>query len=174
MLGAMSIAEMLSGGDPKTLHGVDEVLLLLTKSPAYLGELFSCLFNPDEIVRLRAGDALEKVFRDKPELAMPYIEQLLDDVAQIYQPSVQWHLAQILGEVELTVEQRNRAVKLMKRNLETASDWIVLNYSLSTMAKFAREDSALCRYLVSQLHRLVDSPRRSVAHRSKKLLLEFD
>jgi hypothetical protein len=34
-------------------------------------------------------------------------------MAKIAQPSVQWHVAQMLGRVRLTTAQRGRAVRLM-------------------------------------------------------------
>jgi hypothetical protein len=55
-----------------------------------LDELFACLGNADDIVRMRAADALEKVCREHPEWLVPYADRLLSDVAGIDQPSVHW------------------------------------------------------------------------------------
>jgi hypothetical protein len=48
--------------------------------------------------------------------------------APIEQASVQWHLAQMLGEVELTPQQSAAACRILKRNLAEKKDWIVVNY----------------------------------------------
>ena len=104
--GSTGIAELLSGGDPRALGRVPVVIDIVLRGPARLGELFECLSSDDPIVRMRASDALEKVARRRPDLLEPFVEPLLGEVATIEQPSVQWHLAQIVGEVRLNTDQR--------------------------------------------------------------------
>ena len=89
-------AEMLAGGHRNSLGRTEEVVGIVLADPGRLDELFASLAVRDELVRMRAGDALEKVCREQPEWFAPRIERLLGDVAQIEQPSVQWHLAQML------------------------------------------------------------------------------
>jgi hypothetical protein len=116
----VGIADLLSGGDPRSLGTVNEAIRIALSDRARLGELLECLFCADPVVRMRAADALEKVARQSPELLAPLIPRLLDDVAAIEQPSVQWHLAQMLAEVRLDAAQRRRAVAILKRNLESS------------------------------------------------------
>jgi len=66
---------------------------------------------------MRAGDALEKICRVHPDWFVPYLPRLLGDVAEIPQASVQWHLAQMFGEIEITDSQRSRAVAILTANL---------------------------------------------------------
>lgn len=101
-----AIEQMLSGGDPRSLHGVDRVIAAVLADPSALEALFGRLFCDDAVVRMRA---LEKIARIRPELLAPFTRRLLSDVVAIDQPSVQWHLAQILTEIELTPEQRARS-----------------------------------------------------------------
>jgi hypothetical protein len=62
---------MLSGGDPRSLHGVDRVIAAVLADPSALEALFECLFCDDAVVRMRAGDALEKVASIRPALLAP-------------------------------------------------------------------------------------------------------
>lgn len=121
------IAKALSGGDPRSLGRAEEVVQLVLDRPRRVGALFECLFSRDEIVRLRASDALEKVCRARPDLLTPYTERLLVEVPKIDQPSVQWHLAQVLSALPLDGRDRRRAVAALKRNLSQYDDWIVVN-----------------------------------------------
>jgi hypothetical protein len=139
-------------------------------NPANVRELFQCVLSHDEIVRMRASDALEKVCGQNPDCLTPYIDRLLTDVAAIRQPSVQRHVAQMIGELTLNEKQQKRAVRILKNNLETATDWIVLNYTLETFAQFVRSDDSLRAYFVSQLERHTHSQHKSVAKRASKLL----
>jgi hypothetical protein len=107
---------ILTGGDRRSLGRVDEVIEAVLARPSSFAALFDCLFSADEIVRMRAGDAIEKVARRRPDLLEPYHERLLVDVAAIEQASVQWHLAQILPRLELGPSERRRAIVVLKRN----------------------------------------------------------
>lgn len=141
----VTIAERLRGGDPRSLGRVDEVIELVLGDPARFDELFGCLLHDDPVVRMRAGDGLEKITRQRPELLEPYAERLLTDVAAIEQPSVQWHLAQMLREVTLNPSQRRRAVEVLKHNVELSGDWIVINLTLEALdgeARGARRQAA--------------------------------
>ena len=53
------IHDRLSGGNPRTLHNVDPVVKTVVAEPERLDELIVCVLDSeDEIVRMRAGDAL--------------------------------------------------------------------------------------------------------------------
>ena len=167
------IKQTLSGGDPRSLHGVEQVIAAALADPGALEALFECLFCADAVVRMRGGDALEKIARIQPELLAPFTRRLLSDVADVDQPSIQWHLAQILTEIELTAQQRQRAIAILKRNLERYEDWIVLNLTLHALAHFARDDPELHRELVPILRSHQADTRKSVAKRATKLLAQL-
>jgi hypothetical protein len=170
----VSIHDRLSGGNPRTLHNVDPVVKTVMAEPERLDELIGCVLDSeDEIVRMRAGDALEKVCRAQPLLLQPHVSLLVGDMAQIHQPSVQWHVAQMLGHVRLTPTQRLRAARLMNANLDQSTDWIVLNCSLDTLAVLARQDPAIVDDLRRQLRRHEQSGYKSLANRARKLRIEF-
>jgi hypothetical protein len=167
------IQQALKGGDRRSLGRTDEIVLRVLSDKERLVELFECLFDEDEIVRMRASDGLEKVARQQPDWLIPYVERLLGDVAAIQQPSVQWHLAQILSGIPLAAEQQARAITLLKLNLEEYDDWIVINLTLEALAKFARRDSELRREFHTILIKFQYSPKKSIASRVRKLLREF-
>jgi hypothetical protein len=53
-----------------------------------------------------APDALEKVCRQHPDWLEAFIDRFSNDLATSTQPSIQWHLAQIYREVDLTPAQK--------------------------------------------------------------------
>lgn len=172
--GAQAIEIELTGGDPRTLRNVDAVVSRVLADPTHLDELIACvLHSDDEIVRMRAADALEKVCRARPSLLQPHLTTILGAMARIDQPSVQWHVAQMLGEIELTSRQRTRAVKVVRALLLGSSDWIVLNNSLDALATFARADPRLVEVLRAHLHDAERSPLTSLAKRARRLSAEF-
>lgn len=170
-----AFAVVLAGGDRRTLRNVDAVVREAIDNPRRIAELVGCIIGcDDEIVRMRAGDALEKVCRQRPALVQPHLVKLLGPMALLDQPSVQWHVAQMLAELSLTKAQRKRAAEILCRYLDSSSDWIVLNCSLDSLAKLSRTDALLVPLLIRHLRRYEHSPYRSLTSRAKRLLAEFD
>lgn len=171
--GQGTVGALLTGGDPGSLRNVDLVVGAASGQPERLAELVECVFSEDVIVRMRASDALEKVCRARPGLVQPFVPRLLTEMSRIDQASVQWHLAQILTEVQLDERQRAEAIAILERNLDTSGDWIVTNLSLQALATFARTSPEVRARLTGRLHRYERSRYKSVASRARKLLAEF-
>lgn len=169
----MTIAQKLSGGDPRSLGQTDQVIQQVMAQPKKLGELFDCLFSDDETVRMRAGDALEKICRDQPGWFTLYKARLLTDVPKIKQASVQWHLAQIFAEIELNPAEQKQATTIMQHNLKTMDDWIVTNLTLESLAQFVRRGDFDRGKFVRLLQQNKNSRHKSVVSRVNKLLTEF-
>jgi len=167
---------MLTGGHPNSLGRTQEVVDLVLGDPARLDALFASMGSADPVVRMRVGDALEKVCRERPEWLVPRVERVLGELAAVDQPSVQWHVAQILDHVRGAVgpDPARRATDVLRRNLEHSTDWIVLNVTMDVLAGWAREDPALAAWLRPRLERLTGDPRRSVARRAAARLAELN
>lgn len=164
---------MLAGGNARSLGRTEQVVELVLSRHARLDELFDCVFHADEVVRMRAGDALEKVCRQKPELLEPFKERLLNDVPKVRQASVQWHLAQMFSEIHLNQSEKKRAVDILKHNLDTMDDWIVINLTLESLATFVREEAFGQDEFINILKQFQNGNHKSVASRANKLLKEF-
>jgi len=161
---------MLRGGHPNSLGRTAEVVDLVLADRARLPELFAAIEDSDEVVRLRVGDALEKVCREEPGWFVPHVERVLDDLGRIGQPSVQWHVAQMLQHLrsDLSPTQAREATQLLQQNLSTSPDWIVLNVTMDVLADWAERDAALATWLGPELERLQQDPRTSVAKRATR------
>ena len=98
----------------------------------------------------------------------PYVERLLGAVGSIQQPSIQWHVAQILEHLhgDLDEEQATRAVAVLQRNLTDSDDWIVLNVTMDVLASWASDDPGLRAWLRPRLADLERDPRKSVSKRA--------
>lgn len=169
----MKLETILSGGNPRSLGRTEEVVELVLANITKFDELFQLLFSTDEIIRMRASDALEKICRQHPEWLELYKEVLLGDIPMIRQASVQWHLAQILSEINLTVAETQLATTILKNNLESTNDWIVENLSLESLASFTRRGSFDADEFISILNLHSNSRHKSVVSRVNKLLEEF-
>lgn len=136
-----------------------------------LRALFRCYESQDEVVRLRTSNALKRVTRAQPTWVAPYLDHLLDDITQIDQASARWTLAQLFAALEayLSVQQKEKAKAVLKPNLASSDDWIVVIKSLETLSAWAEEDAPLRTWLRPQLERRSRDPRKAVAGKAKKL-----
>lgn len=169
----LSLEQMLTGGDPRSLGRVPEVVDLVLIENERTPELFECLFSADEIVRMRAADALEKVCRQSPDLVAPFTNRLLAEVSTSQQPSLQWHLAQILAELPLSLVDSKGAAEIVAGFLETSTDWIVQNRSPDALAKFTKGGTFPREQFIELATAKLNGEHRSVARRAEKLLREL-
>ncbi|MEL6254366.1 MAG: hypothetical protein AAFR87_20325 [Bacteroidota bacterium] len=167
--------ERLMGGHPNSLGNTVEVVEEVLADGNRFDELFKCYFSKDEVVRLRVSNAMKRIVKERKDLLIPYIDRFLTEIAEIDQASTQWTLANLFDSLskELTEEQYQAAQKIMQHNLAHHQDWIVLNTSMATLAKWAKKDEKLRRWMIPHLERLALDERKSVSGRSQKLLKQL-
>ncbi len=167
--GVTDFIATLSGGKPNSLGRTEEVVRIVQGDRRLLRRLFAALESGDELVRLRVGDALEKICREQPEWFVPHFDRILA-MGRIDQPSLQWHTAQIVTQMPLNPSQRRRAVNWLWRSLDRTDDWIVIAETLTALVRFAETRPAVRDRLPSVLRRYQRDRRPAVARRATKLL----
>lgn len=159
------------GGASNSLGKVSEVIELVLSDKSRLEELYGCLFNDDAWIRMRAADALEKVCRVHPDWLLPYIDRLFKDLATSTQPSIQWHMAQIYRQVELSDTQLHFAIQWLEEWLSSKDvDWIVAANAMETLAKFTGDGLLPKERLVALLKIQQHHKSQAVVRRADKLL----
>lgn len=163
---------MLTGGHPNSLGRTIEVVETVLQSPERMEELFECYGSANEVVRLRVSNALRRVQAERPELLLPYIDRLIDEIGMLDQASAQWTLPKLFAGAAhaMSAAQSAGALAVVKRNLAEHKDWIVLNNSIEYLAERARSDADLRDWLLPHLERLTVETRKSVARRATKAL----
>lgn len=164
--------QRLTGGHPNSLGNTVEIVDEVLAEQKLFDELFNCYFSEDEIVRLRVSSAMKRICKEKPEYLLPYLDRFLTEISEIDQPSTKWTLALLFEMLDkyFTSEQLERAKSIVKNNLEYESDWIVLNNSMETLAKWGKTDFELYEWLIPQLEKSSKDERKSVSKRAIKLL----
>lgn len=169
------IETKLSGGHHNSLGNTEAVVAEVLAEPALFDELYNCYFSEDEVVRLRTSSAIKRVCKAQKALVIPYIDRLLDTISQIDQASTRWTLAQLfqLLEADMSDGQQQKAESIMKNNLSTQNDWIVLNTTMEVLGDWAKQNETLIDWLLPHLDRLSNDTRKSVAGRAKKIRIGF-
>lgn len=128
---------LLVGGHKNSLGRAEEVVRIVLDNPVRLDELYKCISNSDAWVRMRAIDAFEKLCRVHPGWALPYADDILENLTKSSQPSIQWHIAQLVTELKLSKKQINRAVGWLIDRVSTVEvDWIVSANAMRALIKF--------------------------------------
>ncbi len=171
-----SFEARLSGGHHNSLGNTVEVVEDVLADPSLFDELFQCYYSKDELVRLRVSSAMKRICKAQKSILLPYLDIFLTDIAKINQASTQWTLSQLFLslEKEMTNEQIQQAKEIMKRNLAEHQDWIVLNTTMETLAKWSTKDEALKEWLIPHLTHLTKENRKSVAKRAQKYLVQLN
>lgn len=165
----------LKGGHPNSLGNTIEIVQEVLKEHSLFQELFNCYFSNDEVVRLRVSNAMKRIAKEEKKLLLPYMDRFLTDISAIDQASTQWTLSQLFDiyKEEMSTIQITKATFLMKHNLEHHSDWIVLNTTMDTLGKWAKNDIELTTWLLPHLDRLTSDHRKSVSSKAKKILAKL-
>lgn len=169
------IEAQLKGGHPNSLGNTVEVVSQVLKQPEKFNELFHCYFSNDEVVRLRVSNAMKRIAKENKGLVIPYLDRFLNEISLIDQASTRWTLAQLflMLDKHLAPQQLKNAKKILMTNLRESDDWIVLNMTMETLAKWALKDDELKIELLHRLEQLKKDPRKSVCSKATKKLAQL-
>ena len=168
----MNFEERLKGGHPNSLGNTVEIVEEVLKNPPLFDEFFNCYFSDDEVVRLRVSNGMKRICKAEKPLLLPYIDRFINDISQIDQASTKWTLAQLFLTLDedLTENQKSKAKEILKENLATHSDWIVLNETIKTLGEWSKKDETLKAWILPHLKRLSQDERKSVSKKASKTL----
>lgn len=168
---AEKFSDILAVGKINSLGRAEEVVAAVLQDQSRIEELYQCLFEDDAWLRMRAVDSLEKVCRVHPQWLEPYVDRLMGEFGDNTQPSIQWHMAEIFIEVDLTPKQRERAINwLIARLKDPNVDWIVAANCMSSLTEFTHRGSFAKEKLIPLLELQQSHKSNAVKKRAAKLL----
>lgn len=168
----MDIIKQLSGGDRRSIGKVNFVVNKVLKEPSLFDALFNGLFNEDDVVRMRAADAIEKISKTNPEILKPYKRKFIYEISQIEQQEVRWHLAQIFPRLNMTDKEKKEVINILKNYLNDKSK-IVKTFAMQALTDFAEQDENLKKWVICLLKDTIEKGSPAMQSRAKKLLGRF-
>jgi len=148
------ILEKLPGGDRRSIGRANEIAAAVLADPPKFHIVFEVLPNGDPIIRMRAGDVLEKVTKSRPEFLKPYKRKLLAIASETRQIEVRWHAALMIPRLALSPAQRAAAVDILFKYLQDRSS-IVRACTIDALAQLACGDQRLRARMLLLLHELI-------------------
>lgn len=163
--------EKLTGGHPNSLGNTLEVVEEVLEDTSKLEELYNCYFSDDEVVRLRTSNAWKRVAKHDINLFIPFLDKFISKISKIDQASTKWTLANLFDYSEklMTNKQKADALEIMKNNLATENDWIVLKNTMDTLGKWGKENDELKKWIKPHLDRLEKDSRKFVPKTATKV-----
>jgi len=129
-----------------------EVARWVLGSRPLLEELLLGLGDPNEVIRGRTADALEKISRDRPEWLAPSLRILVRAAKLDPVPMVRWHVAMILtnltGFQECVGSAATALVHLLNDESAFVRSWALTGLCMVGRA-YARRRPAILRRLAS-------------------------
>ncbi|MEJ2266455.1 MAG: HEAT repeat domain-containing protein [Anaerolineales bacterium] len=95
------VLQWLSGGDLRSDGVSNEVVKFVLANRGVFADLYEGLSAPDDVVRGRTADALEKIARSQPEWVENHIPALVKVARRDEVPMVRFHLAMTLGHLAI-------------------------------------------------------------------------
>ena len=167
-----NIIRALKGGDRRSIGRSNQVVALVRQTPTLFPALIDCMYHEDEVVRMRAADAAEKLTLTNPEWLRPFKGQLLKLATETMQQELRWHLAQLLPRLELSKKDRARVVAIFRRYLEDHSQ-IVKTFTMQGLADLTRQDPSLMNLVRPLLASLTKTGSASMKSRGRRLLAKL-
>ena len=168
----LTILDELLGGDRRSIGRSDQVVKTIRRQPALFPALVDGMHHDDEMVRMRAADALEKLTVTNPEWLQPFKAQLIKLAARTTQQELRWHLAQVLPRLELSRRDRVIVVAVFRRYLQDHSR-IVKTFAMQGLTDLAIQEHRLRAPVRRRILSLTRTGSPSMKSRGRKLLLQL-
>lgn len=163
------ILRKLEGGDRRSIGRSNEVAAEVIANPTLFGTLFSGLLSEDQLLRMRAADAVEKVTARHPEYLRPYKTTLIGHVARLDQKEVRWHTAQMLPRIKWSKAERQQVLRVLTGYLNDRSS-IVKTFAMQALADLVEQAPEIRPAVVLHLRELMVTGTPAMKARGRKLL----
>jgi HEAT repeat protein len=167
-----AILKKLTGGTRRSLGRTNEVVAEVLARPSLFRHLFAGLTSNDEVLRMRAADAIEKITIPRPDLLIPFKKKFLAIANRTQQPELRWHAALILPRLKLTASERAATIEILFDYLRDPSS-IVKTCAMQALADLAFTDAKLKSQIRPLLEELTQIGTPAMRAQGRKLLRQF-
>lgn len=163
-------ATMLAGGDRRSIGRSDAVVSAVARAPQRFAELWECLTRTDPLVRMRAGDAIEKLTRDDPAPLAAHKKELLSGALDDGTAELRWHLTALVPRLTLTAREAEKAIARCEDLVRNDHSRIVQVMALQSAADLAARHPALAGRCADLLDYAKSAPAAALRARVRKLM----
>ena len=169
----LNIVDLLQGDDKRSLGDNDEAVYLVNQHPELLADLFEAFMLEDEVVQMRAIDAIEKSTRQHVEWLHPFKKIILQQSFLDQKKEIRWHLAQIIPRLSLTKAERIDVYDLLISTFMHDQSSIVRVNTMQALFELSQKDPSLSSDIESILHEALISGTAAMKARARKILAQL-
>ncbi len=163
------ILTWLSGGDLRSDGMADEAARFVLKNPQIIDDLMVGLSESDDVIRGRTADALEKIARQRPDLLIAHLHQMVDLVGMEQVPMVKMHLAMIFGHLAVYEDSVEQLISVLYDLLEDESVF-TSSWAIASLCIIGRKYPRECQRVLNRLSQLQGDPGVAIRSRTTKAL----
>lgn len=159
----------LTGGDLRSDGAAIEVAGIVLDNPDLISDLLDGLNEPNDVVRARTADALEKVSREKPESVLQQLPTLVRLTKRDPVPMVRWHAAMILTNLLVLGQNVDQIAAALMAQLSDKNTF-VKSWAISGLCILGRKHPKKRQRILTRLSHLSGDASIAVRHRVVKAL----
>ena len=163
------ILEWLKGGDLRSIGRSEEVVNAVLNNTDLFDDVIIGMTHDNPVIRMRASDAVEKITKDHPQLLAAHKDMILNKVSTSEQKEVRWHVAQILPRLDLTDDEVQTAVGILRGYLDDDSR-IVRTFSMEALVGFIERQPEMALWVLNLVEDMIEDGSPAMKSRGKKLL----
>ena len=163
------VLQWLSDGDLRSDGVSNEVVKFVLTNRAAFADLYEGLSAPDNVVRGRTADALEKIARSQPEWVENHIPDLVEVARRDEVPMVRFHLAMTLGHLAIYQDHIDEITQALLDLLEDDSVF-VKSWAIASLCIVGRLYPDKRETIVQRISALQSDTSAAVRTRVRKAL----
>ena len=159
----------LEGGDLRSDGASNQAAEAVLKNEGLMSDLTEGLSAPDEIVRGRSMDAIEKVARTRPDLVLPVLANILVLLQTEKTLLARMHAAMLFGHLALYEEVIPQVLPVLLNMLNEGSV-VTQSWAITSLCIIARKYPQCHAQIANRIHQLCDVPSAALRTRVRYAL----
>lgn len=160
----------LGGGDLRSDGMANEAAQFVLANPQVFEDLFAGLSEPEDVIRGRTADALEKIARESPDLLIGYLQEMVHIAENDQVPMVKMHLAMIFGHLAVYEESLEQLISALFDLLADESVF-TRSWAIVSLCIIGRKYPQECQRISNRLSQLQGDQSIAIRSRIKKALI---
>lgn len=168
-----NIVNLLKGKDLRSIGNANKIVNDIEKNPDLFKEIFNGIKNEDPVIRMRAADAVEKITKKHKEFLIPYKNEIIENISEIEQQEVRWHIALIFSYLDLNENEKEIVIQKLYSWIKDSDSVIVKVNSLQALFDITKNDLKYKNKVKILLEENLNNKSSAIKARCKKLLSQL-
>ena len=168
------LLNLLAGGTRKTLDNVDLVIEKVGSNQELFDELFSGLTHKDDVIRIRATDAVEKLSRKNLDFLKGKNHKIYKLLNKDSHFEIKMSLAAILGYLNYTNKNLPTALNFLFDTLKTETNKFVIVNCISSLVSITLKFNEFKTEVLSIIEEQMIKGSPAIKARCRKELKRLD